>query len=183
MKKGFKILCLAVALIAVFLLGWRVMPLAWPSIKEAVVYPVMPRLKPTPAPTMESYHPESSAEFGDPIAVSDSLIYYFYKDYCSYCRQLKPLMAGLPETVTLPDGTQSAVKLVCLNKVEQPMLEVITAYYDQHDIPQDRRYVPAVVIGGRYLHLADEIVGQLMDALTNGEGLTTPLLDGGQRVE
>ena len=183
MKKGFKILCLAVALIAVFLLGWRVMPLAWPSIKEAVVYPVMPRLKPTPAPTMEPYHPESSAEFGDPIAVSDSLIYYFYKDYCSYCRQLKPLMAGLPETVTLPDGTQSAVKLVCLNKVEQPMLEVITAYYGQHDIPQDRRYVPAVVIGGRYLHLADEIVGQLMDALTNGEGLTTPLLDGGQRVE
>lgn len=183
MKKGFKILCLAVAVIAVFLLGWRVMPLAWPSIKEAVVYPVMPRLKPTPAPTMEPYHPESSAEFGDPIAVSDSLIYYFYKDYCSYCRQLKPLMAGLPETVTLPDGTQSAVKLVCLNKVEQPMLEVITAYYGQHDIPQDRRYVPAVVIGGRYLHLADEIVGQLMDALTNGEGLTTPLLDGGQRVE
>ena len=183
MKKGIRILCLAAALLAVFLLGWRVMPGIWPDIKEAVVYPVLPQLRPAPEPTPEPYQPKSSGEFGDPIAADDSLIYYFYKDYCSYCRQLKPLMAGLPETVTLPDGTQSTVKLICLNKAEEPMLQVITTYYEQHSVPPERRYVPAVVIGDRYLHLADEIVDQLLDALVAGEGLTTPLLDGGQRVE
>lgn len=183
MKKGLKILCLIVALIAVFLLGWRVMPDIWPGIKEAVVYPVMPQLKPTPAPTQEPYQPKSSGAFGDPIAATDSLIYYFYKDYCPWCRQLEPLTAGLPETVTLPDGTQSTVKLVCLNKVEEPMLQVITAYYEQYEVPEEKQYVPAIVIGSRYLFAGDEIIDQLMDALTAGEGLTTPLLDGGQRVE
>lgn len=183
MKKGVKILCLIAALIAVFLLGWRVMPNIWPSIKEAAVYPILPQLKPTPAPTQEPYQPKSTAAYGDPVAATDSLIYYFYKDYCPWCRQLEPLTAGLPETITLPDGTQSAVKLVCLNKVEEPMLQVIAAYYEQHEVPEDKQYVPAIVIGSRYLFAAEEIVPQLMDALTAGEGLTTPLLDGAQRVE
>ncbi|MBR3739837.1 MAG: hypothetical protein IKN04_05165 [Clostridia bacterium] len=182
MKKGLKILCLIVALIAVFLLGWRVMPNIWPGIKEAVVYPVMPQLKPTPAPTQEPYQPKSTAAFGDPIAATDSLIYYFYKDYCPWCRQLEPLTAGLPETITLPDGTQSAVKLVCLNKVEEPMLQVITAYYEQYGVPEEEQYVPAIVIGGRYLFTYNEIVPQLMEALTAGEGLTTPLLNGAERT-
>lgn len=183
MKKGVKILCLAAALIAVFLLGWRVMPEIWPGIKEAAVYPVFPQLKPTPAPTQEPYQPKSSAAYGDPVSAADSLIYYFYKDYCPWCRQLEPLTAGLPKTVTLPDGAQSAVKLVCLNKVEEPMLQVITAYYERYEVPEEKQYVPAMVIGSRYLFGGEEITGQLMDALIAGEGLTTPLLDGGQRTE
>ncbi len=182
MKKGLKILCLIVALMAVFLLGWRVMPRVWPGIKEAVVYPVLPQLKPVPSPTQEPYQPKSTAAYGEPIAATDSLIYYFYKDYCPWCRQLEPLTAGLPKQITLPDGTQSAVKLVCLNKVEEPMLQVITEYYEQHEVPEDKQYVPAIVIGDRYLFAGEEIIGQLMDALMAGEGLTTPLLDGGQRL-
>ena len=95
---------------------------------------------------------------------------------------MEPLTAGLPETITLPDGTQSAVKLVCLNKVEEPMLQVITAYYEQYGVPEEEQYVPAIVIGGRYLFTYNEIVPQLMEALTAGEGLTTPLLNGAERT-
>ena len=184
MKKGVKILCLVVALIAMFLLGWRVMPKIWPSIKENVVYQVFPQMKSeaTPAPTQEPYQPKSTAAYGDLIAESDSLIYYFYKDYCPWCRQLEPLTAGLPKQILLPDGTASAVKLVCLNKVEEPMLQVITEYYEKYAVPEEEQYVPAMVIGDRYLFADREIVPQLMEALMAGEGLQTPLLDGGERT-
>ena len=182
MKKGVKILCACLALLAMFLLGWRVMPRVWPGIKNAVVYPVFPQLQPTPAPTPEPYVPDSNTSFDDPIAAGDSVVYYFYKDYCPWCRQLEPLTAGLPEHITLPDGTDSAVRLICLNKVEEAPLQIITDYYDAHDVPEDRRYVPAIVIGERYLFANEEIVGQLMEALVAGEGLNTPLLNGAERT-
>ena len=176
MKKGLKVFCLILALVLVFILGWRVMPKVWPGIKEAVIYPVLPQLKPTPAPTAEPYIPESKTAFGDPLKETDSVIYYFYKDYCPWCKQLEPLTAGLPEQITLPGGTKSDVKLVCLNKVEDKYLEIITRYYDTHEIPEEKRYVPAMVIGDHYLFLAEEIVPQLMSLLMEGEGLKTERL-------
>ena len=182
MKKGLKIFCAVAALCLAFLFGWRLMPKVWPGIKEAVVYPVFPQMKPTPVPTQEPYLPKSDAAFGDPIAESDSLVYYFYKDYCPWCRQLEPLTAGMPKQITLQDGRASQVKLVCLNKVEDRFLQIITDYYGEHGVPEEKQYVPAVVIGDRYLFAGDEIIGQLMDALTAGEGLKTPLLDGNRRL-
>lgn len=181
MKKGLKILCCILVLAAVFLLGWRVMPRVWPGIKEAVVYPVFPHLEPTPAPTAEPYHPHSDTSLGDPIGKTDSVIYYFYKDYCPWCRMLEPLTAGLPKEITLEDGTKSAVKLVCLNKVEEDKLQIIWEYYETHGIPEEERYVPAMVIGDRYLFGNEIIVQELLNALTAGEGLKTGLLDGAER--
>ena len=181
MKKSLKILCLAVALIAVFMLGWRVMPKIWPSIKEAVVYPIFPDMKPTPAPTQEPYQPKGDYGFGNPVSKTDSVILYFYKYYCPWCRQLEPLTFGLPKQITLPDGTKSDVKLVCLNKVEDKYLQIITDYYERYGIEEEKQYVPAMVIGDRYLFAGEEITGQLLDALMAGEGLKTPLLDGNSR--
>lgn len=185
MKKFLKFLALMLALGLAFLAGWRVMPRVWPAIKTRVVYEVFPQLKPTPAPvvTPAPYEPKSDAAFGDPVAVSDSLVYYFYKDYCPYCAALEPLTAGLPEQIILPDGTTSAVRLVCLNKNDDAMAEVIAQYYGDHAVPEERQYVPAIIIGDRYLMPGIEIIDQLMDALMAGEGLHTPLLNGSQRVE
>lgn len=164
-----------------FLVGWRLMPHVWPQIKESVVYPFFPQLRPAPV-EQELYMPESSALFDDEISSSDSLIYYFYKDYCPYCRELEPLTSGLPKQITLPDGSTSHVKLVCLNKVEDSCFKTITDYYETHAVPEDRQYVPAIVIGDRYLFLSEEITDQMMDALQAGEGLNTPLLNGTNRV-
>lgn len=183
-KKLLKILALLLAMAVCFLLGWRVMPRIWPAIKQQIVYRILPQLEPSPAPvvTPAPYLPESNAALGDAIAAGDSLVYYFYKDYCPYCAQLNPLMAGLPEKIILPDGTASPVKLIALNKNEPAAAEIIAAYYSNFDVPEDRRYVPAVVIGQRYLMPGSEIIDQLMDALTSGEGLLTPLLNGAQRL-
>ena len=182
MKRWLSVCCAVLLVIVSFLLGWRVMPRVWPDIKEAVVYPLFPQLKPEPAPAIPPYVPESNIAYGDPVSESDSLVYYFYKDYCSYCRELSPLMSGLPAEINLPDGTVSRVRLAALNKVEEEAYGIITDYYEDHDIPEDRRYVPAVVIGDRYLFLYDEITDQLMDALVQGDGLDTPLLDRAERV-
>ncbi len=182
MKKGMKIVCWLLILAVVFLLGWRVMPKIWPGIKEAVVYPVFPQMKPEPAPTQEPYIPQSDTAFGDPIHETDSVIYYFYKDYCPWCRALAVLTDALPKQITLPDGTKSNVQLVCLNKAEDQYLRIITEYYETYGIEEERRYVPAMVIGERYMFADSEIVDQLMDALVEGEGLNTPMLDGNERI-
>lgn len=182
MKKGIKILCCVLVLALFFVLGWRVMPKVWPGIKEAVVYTVFPQMKPTPAPTQEPYQPAGDYGFGNPISETDSVIYYFYKDYCPWCRQLEPLTSGLPKRITLPDGTKSDVKLVCLNKVEDRFLQIITEYYVKYGIAEEEQYVPAIVIGDRYLFAGEEIISQLMETLVAGEGLKTPLLDGNERI-
>ena len=183
MKKRIIILIGLLALGLAFLLGWRGMPVIWPHIKKAVVYPLLPQMRPAPAPTQEPYVPHSTASLSDSITEKDSLIYYFYKEYCPYCRELEPLMAGLPKQITLKDGTVSDVRLVCLNKVEEECQQVATRYYDEHQIDEDHRFVPGVVIGERYLYLEHEIIEQLMDALVQGEGLNTPLLNGAQRIK
>ena len=46
---------------------------------------------------------------------------------------------------------------------------------------EEKQYVPAIVIGERYLFAGDEIIAQLAEALTAGEGLQTPLLNGAER--
>ena len=70
-----------------------------------------------------------------------------------------------------------------MNKVEDKYLQIITEYYETYSIPEEEQYVPAMVIGDRYLFTGEEIIGQLMDALMAGEGLKTPLLDGNARIE
>ena len=184
MKKCLKVVALLLALAGCFLLGWRVMPRVWPAIKTHVVYPVLPQLRPEPTPvvTPAPYVPHSNAAWGDAIALQDSLVYYFYKEYCPYCAQLEPLIAGLPEQIPLPDGAVSRVKLVCLNKNDEAMGQVIADYYVNNAIPEERQYVPAVVVGERYLMPGSEIIDQLLEALLAGEGLQTPLLDGSQRT-
>ena len=184
MKKSLKVLAVLLAMALCFVLGWRVMPRVWPVIKTQVVYRVFPQLEPTPAPvvTPAPYHPASSAAWGDAIAQGDSLVYYFYKDYCPYCSALEPLTSGLPEQITLPDGSVSRVRLVCLNKNDPAMAEVIAQFYADFAIPEEEQYVPAMIIGDRYLMPGNEIIDQLLEALLAGEGLQTPVLDGSLRM-
>ena len=187
LRKGVMILCFILALSIAFVMGWRVMPIVWPRIREAVVYPIFPRMKPaepTPAPTQAPYVPESRAKtaFDAEIAEDDSVIYYFYKDYCPWCCQLAPLIAALPTHITLADGTGSTVRLICLNKAEDEALRIIEAYYDTYNIPEEKRKVPSMVIGDRYLFGGDEIGEWLLEALLSGEGLDTTLLNGATRV-
>ncbi|MBQ6173917.1 MAG: hypothetical protein IJK28_04775 [Clostridia bacterium] len=183
-RRRVRILRLALAILFSFIVGWRAMPLIWPTIKETVVYPVFPQLQPTPVPTPKPYVPVSNAktDFDAGISVTDSVIYYFYKDYCPWCSQLTPLTAALPAQINLPNGSRSAVRLVCLNKVEDESLRIITEYYDAHEVPDERRLVPAMVIGDLYLLGGDEIGDQLLEALVAGEGLKTPLLNGTERI-
>lgn len=181
MRKFLKVLAVLLAMAVCFLAGWRLMPRIWPAIKTGVVYPVFPALEPAPAPTAQPYAPKSNASLSDEIGETDSLVYYFYKPYCPYCREIEPLMAGLPQTVTLPDGAQSAVKLVAVDKLDEEQAQLIASYYETYKVPEERRYVPAVVIGNRHLMPGSEIIDQLLDALTAGEGLRTPLLDGSAR--
>ncbi len=197
-KKALIVILVLLAMAAAFVLGWRVMPKVWPGIKAALFGQPKVEEKAQPAgseeakPAYEPYMPTATAAFEDEITVTDSLIYYFYKDYCPYCKELEPLTAGLPKVIILPDGRQSDVKLVCLKKntaegeyadPEKDPANVIAKYYADYEIPEEKQFVPALVIGDRYLFTKEEVVPQLLEALMAGEGLSTPLLNGEERGE
>jgi len=109
----------------------------------------------------------------DDIQLSDSLIVYFYKDFCPYCLELSPLFDALPEQVTLPDGSLSRVRFVSLEKQIPRQMAAVQRYYDKLIVHPDRQYVPMVVIGQRALFLKEEIVAYLLKDLLAGEGLKT----------
>lgn len=178
MKKLVRFLALMAAFGAVFLLGWRVMPKVWPAIKTQVVYRVLPQMKPSPAPviTPAPYVPKSNATISDEISPSDSVVYYFYKEYCPYCAQLEPLMAGIPDQVRLENGELSPVKVIALNKNDAESAAIISKYYADFSVSEEEQYVPAVVVGEQYLMPGSEIISSLMDALMAGEGIKTPRL-------
>lgn len=160
------------------------MPKIWPTIRLNYINRFIPRMQSSSEPEENTiiYTPKSHSQYGDPISSSDSLVYYFYKDSCVYCLELEPLISGLPDQITLPDGSISNIKLLCLNKAKEKYSKIIEDYYEEHNIPDDQRYVPAIVIGNRYLFLKESIEDQLMNSLVAGEGLQTEMLEGAQRV-
>ena len=172
----------ALAILGVtFLAGWRVMIRVWPRVKPTVVS-VLNIPTPAPAPTPEPYLPEGNTQPGDPIAPGDSLVYYFYRETCPYCRIIDGMTSGLPDEITLPDGAKSRVRLVALNKSNEADMALIQQYYDDHNLGEDRQYVPSLIIGDRYLMGTDEL-DPFLTALLSGEGLSTPLIDGSARTE
>lgn len=124
--------------------------------------------------------PKEGQAFIDPrsdalsdVRPEDSLILYLFKDYCPYCKELEPLFASLPDTVTLANGKVSRVRMVSLEKQIPAQMAVVQRYYDMLRVHPDRQYVPMVIVGDKALFLKEEIEPGLMPALLAGEGLRT----------
>ncbi len=181
MKKFLKV-CFVLCLCgACFMLGWRVMPKVWPTIKQNVYYKVFPTPAPTPRPSY-AYAPTGTAAFADPITPTDSLVYYFYRETCGSCIGMQYLLEGLPEQVVLADGTVSQVKFVPINSRDEALRPVVMQAYADYAVAEDEQQVPAVIIGDRCIMLPADIYRYFYEALLSGEGLNTPLLNGQERT-
>lgn len=127
----------------------------------------------------EDYHPKSNTDVDADVDESDSLIYYFYRPTCRYCSERADmLVAGLPESLMLEDGSKSAIRIVALNKSDPEEGELIQAYYEREGISKDRQLVPTLIIGEHYLCGSDEIKLDFLRLLLSGEGRQTPYIDG-----
>ena len=191
-KRWFYVLLVLTLMFASFLVGWRLMAYRWwpvlsPYVKQ-IVYSVIPSLEPEPIPqVITPYTPKADAKLHDPIAATDSLFYYFYFPTCPYCANYADMvLAGLPDEITLPDGSVSRVMMVAVNKHDEAEYSYMEAYYNEHGIvkneEQNDQVVPSIVIGDRYLRGTMEIRDYFYQLLLSGEGLNTPLIDGGERV-
>ena len=127
----------------------------------------------------EEYHPKSHIGIDADVDESDSLIYYLYRPTCRYCSERADmLVAGLPESITLDDGSKSTIRIVALNKSDPVDGEMIQAYYEREGISKDRQLVPTLIIGESYLCGSDEIKVGFLRLLLQGEGRQTPYIDG-----
>lgn len=108
------------------------------------------------------------------VAPGDSVVLYFYKPDCPYCTEVEPLLQALPASVRV-EGKQSPVKLLTFNKHNPQDMELVQKYYTLLNIPEERQYVPMVIVGNSDLFLEEEIAPGLLPALEAGQGLDTPL--------
>lgn len=142
----------------------------------------LPFVSPLSTPLPGAYEPASTQGLEAPVYADDSLVYYFYRPDCPYCRdRADMLLHGLPEYIDLPDGSVSRVVLVTVNKSDPVQGELIRACYHAREIGEDRQLVPAVLIGGAYLCGTEEIREHFLTMLCRGDGLATPLMNGGAR--
>lgn len=128
-----------------------------------------------PEPTAE---PEEDFHRNDDLrdlAETDSKIVYVYKPNCEFCAKVKPLLEGLPDAITLPDGTSSRVVFVSLDKDDYDQYQIVKQYYDALQIPEDHRYSPLLIVGDKFYMGYDEIVPNLLNALIAGDGVNTDL--------
>lgn len=133
---------------------------------------------PAPGDT-ETYHPKSNTSVDEDVEENDSLVYYFYRPTCKYCSERADMiMAGLPERITLDDGSKSTIRLVALNKSDPEDGEIIQSYYERQGISKDRQLVPTLIIGEYYLCGSDEIKNDFLRLLLQGDGKQTPYIDG-----
>lgn len=127
----------------------------------------------------ETYHPKSNTSVDEDVEENDSLIYYFYRPTCKYCSERADMiLAGLPERITLDDGSKSTIRLVALNKSDPKDGEIIQSYYERKGISKDRQLVPTLIIGEYYLCGSDEIKNDFLRLLLQGDGKQTPYIDG-----
>jgi len=125
------------------------------------------------------YMPEGvvvSPRSDDPynLTANDSVVIYFYVPWCPSCYEIAPIMDNMPEYVML-DGRPSYVRLISLNRDIPEHHDIIRKYHEKLNIPDERRFVPLVLIGDRDLFLYEEVSRYLLPALEAGEGLHTPL--------
>lgn len=133
---------------------------------------------PTPGDA-ETYHPKSNTSVDENAEESDSLVYYFYRPTCKYCSERADMiLAGLPERITLGDGSESTIRIVALNKSDPKDGEIIQSYYEREGIPKDRQLVPTLIIGDYYLCGSGEIKNDFLRLLLHGDGKQTPYIDG-----
>ncbi len=184
MKKFLKVFLVLFLCGVFFLLGWRVMPRVWPTIKQNVYYKLFPTPVPEPTPVPSyAYFPQGTAAYEDAIAPTDSLVYYFYREACGHCISMKPFVEGIPDHITLPDGTVSAVKFIPINSRDAVLRPVVLQAYADYGVAEDAQQVPAIIIGDRCIMMPTDIYQHFYAALLAGEGLTTPLLNGNPRTE
>ncbi len=132
----------------------------------------------TPKEEKNSAKKESIIQRADAIETiepNDSVLLYFYKENCPYCVELDPLFSALPSQIPLHKGTESSLRFIAIDKNDPKGLEMIQQYYELLKIPEDRQYVPMIIIGEKDLFLKEEIVPMLLPALFQGEGEKTPL--------
>lgn len=128
------------------------------------------------------YSPAGNTTLVDEIGATDSLVYYFYRPTCKFCSERADMiLAGLPDEITLPDGSKSCIRLVVLNKSDPVEGEIISRYYEEHDLPKERQLVPTLIIGDRYVCGSGEIKVEFLRLLLDGAGLYTPRIDGKAR--
>ena len=119
----------------------------------------------------EFYRNDDLSDLSD----DDSVIVYVYKPNCEFCNKIKPLLEGLPDSITLPDGTPSRVVFVSLDKDDYDQYQIVKQYYEMLEIPEDHQYSPLVIVGDQYYMGYEEIVPNLLNALMAGDGVDTNL--------
>lgn len=102
---------------------------------------------------------------------NSSSIVYFYRTTCEECIQTgEEVIDLLPETVTV-EGVSYPLQVVRINTRSGRNNEVIQAFFEKYQVPEEDQMVPIVFTADGYLAGYDDISSNLYQELERGAGL------------
>lgn len=100
---------------------------------------------------------------------ADSVILYFSTYSCDDCSRVKELLGEQEDTVELPDGRLSPVKIHEFNIMEKDYVELAQYLFAAYEVPNEKQQVPILFYRDGYLSGVKEIGEQLPVKLQSGE--------------
>lgn len=94
---------------------------------------------------------------------------YFYRITCEECGQVKPIIDGLPDTITV-DGKETALDIICFNSRSGNNGDRISALFEAYNVPDEDQMVPIVFLADTYLAGYEDISANLETLLAQGAG-------------
>ncbi len=106
-----------------------------------------------------------------PLEEGSASIVYFYRITCEECIETnEKVMDDLPRSVTV-EGEEYPLQVIRINTRSGRNNEVIQAFFEAYDVPEEDQMVPIVFTARGYLAGIDDISNGLIEALEAGDGL------------
>lgn len=103
-----------------------------------------------------------------------SRLVYFYVSPCEDCAEVKNFLDSLPATLTVIENGQkfeSSIIIDSYNVAEAKNLELVTQYFKDYDMPDEKQKVPVIFLRDGYLSGKDEIINELTVAIKSGRAI------------
>jgi cytochrome c biogenesis protein CcdA len=98
----------------------------------------------------------------------DSVLVCFVTTACENCEKATVLLRGLPDEITLADGTSSSLDIYYFNVAEEEGLPAARQFFSAFKVPDSKQLVPVVFYAGGYLAGYEEIEKNINEVLISG---------------
>jgi hypothetical protein len=106
-----------------------------------------------------------------PVSPGESVLVCFVTTGCENCEKAKAYLGRLPESISLPQGDSSPVRVIYYNVAENEGLAAARQFFEAYQVPDNEQIVPLVFYTEGYLSGYSNIQSGTLGVLATGKAL------------